>query len=74
MVVGGISRELFAECDRMGGYIGPIDDHRALWVVAIDPEVMKLAVVKLVQRAGVALLLYTFTRRTWSSRTVRSRV
>lgn len=59
-VVGGISRELFAECERMGGYIGPIDDHRALWVVATDPEVMKLAVVKLVQQAGVTLLLYTF--------------
>jgi len=59
-VVGGISRELFAECDRMGGYIGPIDDHRSLFVVAIDPEVMKLAVVNLVRKAGVHMLLYTF--------------
>jgi len=59
-VVGGISRELFAECERMGGYIGPIDDHRSLFVVAIDPEVMKLAVVNLVHKAGVELLLYTF--------------
>jgi len=59
-VVGGISRELFAECERMGGYIGPIDDHRSLFVVAVDPEVMKLAVVNLVHKAGVELLLYTF--------------
>ena len=59
-VVGGVIRELFAECDKRGGYIGPIDDHRCLWVVAIDPEVMKLAVVDLVRRAGVDLLLYTF--------------
>ena len=59
-VVGGIVRELFAECERRGGYIGPIDDFRSLWVVAIDPEVMKLAVVDLVRKAGVKLLLYTF--------------
>lgn len=59
-VVGGIIREIFAECDRMGGYIGPIDDHRSLHVVAIDPEVMKLAIVNLVHKAGVSLLLYTF--------------
>lgn len=59
-VVGGVVRELFAECDRLGGYIGPIDDFRSLHVVAIDPEVMKLAVVKLVHEAGVKLLLYTF--------------
>jgi hypothetical protein len=59
-VVGGISRELFAECERMGGYIGPINDYRSLHVVAIDPEVMKLAVVNLVHMAGVTLLLYTF--------------
>lgn len=59
-VVGGVVRDLFTECDRLGGYIGPIDDFRSLHVVAIDPEVMKLAVVKLVHEAGVKLLLYTF--------------
>lgn len=59
-VVGGIVRELFDACDKMGGYIGPIDDFRSLHVVAVDPEVMKLAVVRLVHAAGVALLLYTF--------------
>jgi len=59
-VVGGIARELFAECERMDGYIGPIDDYRSLHVVALDPEVMKLAVVNLVHKAGVDVLLYTF--------------
>jgi len=59
-VVGGIVRELFAECDRMGGYVGPINDYRSLNVVAVDPEVMKLAVVNKVREAGVTLLLYTF--------------
>ena len=52
-VVGGVWRELFAECDRLGGYIGPINDYRSLHVVAIDPEIMKIAVVNLVQQAGV---------------------
>ena len=63
-VVGGIVRELFAECDKRGGYIGPIDDYRCLWVVAIDPEVMKLAVVDLVRRAGVDLCCSTRSPRT----------
>ena len=59
-VVGGVARDLFTECERLGGYIGPINDHRSLHVVALDPEVMKLAVVNLVARAGIKLLLYTF--------------
>jgi hypothetical protein len=59
-VVGGFTRELFDECDRLGGYIGPINDYRSLHVVAVDPEIMKIAVVNVVRRAGVELLLYTF--------------
>ena len=59
-VVGGISRDLFAICDRMGGYIGPITDYRSLTIVCVDTEVMKLAVVKMVNEAKVKLLLYTF--------------
>jgi len=58
-VVGGVARELFDECDRLGGYIGAINDYRSLNVVALDPEVMKVAVVNLVSTAGVALLLYS---------------
>ena len=59
-VVGGVCRDLFAECERLGGYIGPINDYRSLHVVAVDPEIMKIAVVNLVQKAGVALRLYTY--------------
>jgi hypothetical protein len=59
-VVGGVVRELLDECDRLGGYIGPIFDYRSLHVVAVDPEIMKIAVINLVRRHKVHLLLYTF--------------
>ena len=59
-VVGGVVAELFAECERLGGYIGPINDFRSLYVVAIDPEIMKIAVVNLLHAAGVTLSLYAF--------------
>jgi len=56
-VVGGVIRDIFAECERLGGYIGPINDYRSLHVVAVDPEIMKIAVINLVQQAGVAMRL-----------------
>ena len=59
-VVGGVVRELFDECERLGGYIGPINDYRSLHVIAVDPEIMKVAVVTLLRKAGVALRLYAF--------------
>jgi hypothetical protein len=59
-VVGGVCRDLFKICDKMGGYIGAIKDYRSLTIVCVDTEIMKLAVVKLVHDAGVKLLLYTF--------------
>lgn len=59
-VVGGIARELFDECDRLGGYVGHFYDWRTIWVVCTDPEIMKLAVVNSVRKAGVDMLLYTF--------------
>ena len=59
-VVGGFTRELFDECDRLGGYIGPLFDYRALHVVCVDPEIMKIAVINVVKKADVKLLLYTF--------------
>ncbi|MBL8834340.1 MAG: FAD-dependent oxidoreductase, partial [Rhodospirillales bacterium] len=59
-VVGGVIREIFAECERLGGYIGPVNDYRSLNVVAIDPEIMKIAIMNEVRKAGVTLLLYTF--------------
>jgi len=59
-VVGGFVNDLFAEADRLGGYIGPLFDWRTIWVVCADPEVLKIAVMNLVHKAGVKLLLYTF--------------
>ena len=59
-IVGGVVRELLDECDAMGGYIGPVSDYRTLNVVCFDPEIMKLAVVKLLHRHAVNVLLYTF--------------
>lgn len=59
-VVGGVARELFDECEAMGGYVGAFYDWRTIWVVCVDPEVMKIAVMNVVRRAGVNLLLYTF--------------
>ena len=59
-VVGGVAREVFEECDKMGGYVGAFYDWRTIWVVCVDPEIMKLAVMSVVQRHKVDLLLYTF--------------
>ncbi len=59
-VVGGVIRELFDECDKMDGYIGGIYDWRTLWVVCIDPEIMKVVLIDAVDRHGVSVLLYSF--------------
>lgn len=58
-IVGGVGRDILAECERLGGYIGPLNDHRLIWYVCIDPEVMKLAIVRTLARAGVELMLHT---------------
>ncbi len=59
-IQGGVSREFFEECERLGGYIGPINDHRLIYYVAFDPEIMKVAVANVLHRHGVELLLHTF--------------
>jgi len=59
-IIGGISRELFASCEALGGYIGPICDWRLMYGVCIDPEAMKLAVIEVIARHNVVPLLYTF--------------
>ncbi|MBL0290912.1 MAG: FAD-dependent oxidoreductase [Betaproteobacteria bacterium] len=59
-VVGGVARELFDECERLGGYVGALCDWRLIWYVCVDPEVMKLAVYRLLSRYKVDLLLHTF--------------
>lgn len=62
-ILGGIGRELFEVCEELGGYIGPINDHRLIYYVAFDPEVMKLAVIKILERSGVELLLHSFVHK-----------
>ena len=59
-VVGGISDELFAECREMDGFIGPIHDHRLICYVCVDPEIMKIAVMRVLERHGVTPWLQTF--------------
>ena len=59
-VVGGISDELFAECREMDGFIGPRPDHRLICYVCVDPEVMKIAVMRVLERHGVTPWLQTF--------------
>lgn len=59
-IMGGVGREILAECERMGGYIGPLNDFRLIWYVCLDPEVMKLAVANSLARAGVNLWLHSF--------------
>jgi hypothetical protein len=59
-VAGGVCRELLDECRALGGLIEPYFDWRSLWLACVDPEIMKLAVMRVVRRAGVELLLYTF--------------
>jgi hypothetical protein len=58
-IVGGIARELFSELENLGGYIGPLSDWRLIWYVCVDPELMKLAVLRLLGRYKVNLLLHT---------------
>jgi hypothetical protein len=58
-IVGGVGRDILAECERLGGYVGPLNDWRLIWYVCIDPEVMKLAIARTLARAGVRLLLHT---------------
>lgn len=58
-IIGGVGRDILAECERLGGYIGPLNDQRLIWYVCLDPEVMKLAIVRSLAQAGVELMLHT---------------
>ena len=58
--VGGLVTELIEECDAMGGYVGNFNEWRLNWLVCLDPEIVKLALPRLLRRYGVNLLLYTF--------------
>lgn len=58
-VCGGISDELLEECRTMNGFVGPIHDFRLICYVCVDPEVMKIAVMRVLARYGVTPWMYT---------------
>lgn len=58
-IVGGILNELLEQCTKVNGYIGKFFDWRALWIVAIDPDLISYAIIKLLKKYNVSLLLYS---------------
>lgn len=63
-VVGGVMRELLDRCDAMGGLVPPYFDWRSLWLVCVDPEIMKIACLQTISDAGVQLLLNSLVEDT----------
>lgn len=60
LVVGGALTEIIDECKAMDGFVGIFNDHRLIRYVCYDPEVMKMAIIKVLARYDVKLLLHTF--------------
>lgn len=58
-VVGGVATELFEECKKIGGFIGPVHDFRLICYVVLDPEMVKIAIARLIDRYSVTPLLYS---------------
>ncbi len=59
-IVGGVLTELVDECKKMDGYVGVLNDHRLIRYHAYDPEVMKIAITRVLDRYKVKVLLYSF--------------
>jgi hypothetical protein len=60
LIVGGPLSEILDECKAMDGYVGIFNDYRLIRYICYDPEVMKMAIIKIIARYGVKLLLHTF--------------
>ena len=58
-VVGGILNDLIDSCGRMDGYVGAFNDWRLIRYHCFDPEIMKIAVARLLAGAGVEILLHS---------------
>lgn len=58
--VGGIIDELLDLCRGLGGFVASLNDWRLIQYVAYDPEIMKMAIARLVFEAGVDVYLHTF--------------
>jgi hypothetical protein len=63
-IVKGVAEEIFNECRRLNGYICSIFDWRSIYVVCINPEIMKIALINTLCANRVDLLLYTFIYKT----------
>jgi hypothetical protein len=59
-IVGGVMTELLDECAKMDGYLGVLNDHRLIRYHAYDPEVMKVAITRVLERHRAKLLMYSF--------------
>jgi hypothetical protein len=58
-IMGGVGRDILADCESLGGFVGAYCDWRLIWYVCLDPEFMKLAIARMLAKAGVHLLLHT---------------
>lgn len=58
-VVKGVSDEIYEECRKMDGFIGPLCDYRLISYICCDPEVMKIAIARVLARHNITILLYT---------------
>lgn len=63
-VVKGVSEEIYEECRKMDGFIGPLCDFRLISYICCDPEVMKIAIARVLARHNVTVLLYTHASET----------
>lgn len=59
MINGGVLTEIVAELKAMDGYTGILNDHRLIRYLCYDPEVMKMAIIKVMAKHGVKLLLHS---------------
>ena len=58
--VGGVLNDLLQACRDMGGFVAKLNDWRLIQYIAYDPEIMKIAIPRVVFDAGVTVLLQTF--------------
>ncbi|CAH1692981.1 conserved hypothetical protein [Hyphomicrobiales bacterium] len=62
--VGGVLTDLLQLCRDMGGFVAKLNDWRLIRYIAYDPEIMKIAIPRLVFEAGVTVHLQTFAEET----------
>lgn len=58
-IIRGIAEEIFEECRKMDALIGPLHDFRLICYVCVDPEIMKIAIMRVLDRYNVTPALYT---------------